>query len=344
MSPERPSKTLLPARYYALLVELLRKQGVPVDDLLCRLDLDPTRLSQSDCLLSVEQVDALIDAAVSSTGLPYLGFHLGAMIKPSNHEFLGYALMTSATLNDALRLAARYWRLITPAFTLRHSAEATAVRIDLEPALSMQPLTLRFHIEAIATAFHAEISFLLSSATPRYEIQLPAYLATGAQRYRSLAPARVVFGDLEHGGLRILLPAEAVARPLALADRNALKIARNRCEEELSRLTARGSLSEWISLMLDQASDHQPRQQELAAILHISTRTMNRRLAAESTNFRELGLLSRHRRACHLLASGNQPITRIALQLGYKDAANFSRAFRREQGASPIEFRNKRKR
>jgi AraC-like DNA-binding protein len=92
-------------------------------------------------------------------------------------------------------------------------------------------------------------------------------------------------------------------------------------------------------MMLDQSSDYQPRQQELARILHLSARTLNRRLADEGTHFRELGLQSRHRRACRLLAESDLPIIRIALQLGYQDGANFTRAFRRSFGLSPIDFR-----
>ena len=332
---------LLPARYYALLVELLRNHGVAVASLLKRIRVDAASLNQPGALLRLDQVDALVEASLRHSGSDEPGFDLGRTIKPSNHQFLGYALMTAATLDDALSLAARYWRLLTPAFNLQLQRDAGRVQIDLVPVMRMRAPTLRFHIEAITAAFHAEIAFLLSSSVPAYDIHLPEFLASAAPSYRALAPARVAFVPLEHRGLRIVLPTAMVIRPLALADRNALKIARARCEEELSRLTARGSLPGWISLMLDQASDHQPRLQELADILHISTRTMNRRLSAESSSFRELGVRSRQRRALHLLAQGELSITRIALQLGYRDVANFTRAFTREQGMSPLAWRNR---
>jgi AraC-like DNA-binding protein len=261
------------------------------------------------------------------------------MIKPSSHEFLGYALMTSATLDEALRMAARYWRLITPTFALRHERVANGIRIHLEPALELKPLTLRFHVEAIATAFHAEIAFLLSTQIPAYDMYLPASLSDAVRRYRQLTPARIHLDPINQTGLRIELPSEMIERPLALSDRNALSLARRRCEEELGRLTRQRSLSDWLTMMLDQASDHQPRQLEIARILHVSTRTMNRRLNAEGTSFRELGLRSRRHRACRLLANGDLSITRIALQLGYQDAANFSRAFRHAAGMSPIAYR-----
>lgn len=335
----KSANRFLPARYYLLLLDLVRCQGASLDPLIDRIGIDLAGLSEPDALLSIDEVDALIEAAVEVTARDDLGFHLGRLIKPSNHELLGYALMASATLDEALRMAARYWPLITRTFTLRYEPVASGVHIHLQPALALKPLSMRFHIEAIATAFHAEIDFLLSTRIPPYAIHLPQSLANAAPRYRQLAPARAHF-DLKHdAAMRIELPTMMLERPLALADRHALKLARNRCDDELSRFTRQGSLSEWIRMMLDQTSDHQPRQQELARILHVSTRTLNRRLAKEGTCFRELGLQSRHHRACRLLAKSDLSITRIALQLGFVDGANFTRAFRRAEGKSPAGYR-----
>lgn len=336
---ERPA--LLPARYYALLVDLIRQQGVEPESLLRQADSAPGLLVDPDALLSLDQVDALIEAAIAATGRLDLGFHLGRLIKPSSHDFLGYALMTSATFGDALRLAARYWRLITPTFEMTIEYGKDKLCIDLRPALPLRPRTALFHVETIAAGFHEEIGFLLAGRIPPYELFLPAALADASPRYRQLAPARAHFRGTQGHALQIILPAEVLARPLALADRNALNMARQRCDEALVRLTSEGSLVEWVVLMLDEANDHQPRQQELAKMLHISTRTMNRRLAAEGANFRELGKRSREARACRMLARTELSVTRIALQLGYRDSANFSRAFRRAQGLSPVEYRRR---
>lgn len=337
----RSESARLPARYYALLLEMIGNAGGSLPQPLSTIGREALSLQRPGATLALEQVDTLIAAAVEATAREDLGFHLGRLIKPSSHEFLGYALMTSATLDDALRLAARYWRLITPTFSLRHHRDDQDVCIDLEPALPMRPLTLRFHLEALAAAFHEEIGFLLAGRIPAYDLFLPESLAGAARRYRQLAPARVHFAAHGHAGVRIVLSGEAIARPLALADRHALKLARLRCDEALSRLTVEGSMAAWITLMLEESNDHQPRQQELARMLNLSTRTMNRRLAAEGQGFRNLGNLARQQRACRLLAGTRLAITRIAYQLGYRDAANFSRAFRRHHGMSPLDYRTR---
>jgi AraC-like DNA-binding protein len=49
----------------------------------------------------------------------------------------------------------------------------------------------------------------------------------------------------------------------------------------------------------------------------------------------------RMQKALVMLASGDQPITQIALELGYENAATFSTSFKRQLGFSPIEVRKR---
>jgi len=330
----------LPARYYALLLDLLVSQGIKAGVVLRRAGVTEKQLRAPQAVLQLAQVERLIEAAVHASGRADIGFYLGRLIKPSSHEFLGYAMMTCACVDEALRLAARYWRLITPTFSMRHTRdEHGSVQVDLYPALPLGPASLRCHLEAIAMAFHEEIGFLLAGRVPSYDLYLPGDLALDRVAYRRLAHARVHFVTMPRQGLRIVLGTAIAESALALADGHALGIARQRCDEALLGLTRHGSLSDWVSMMVGEARDHQPRQTELANLLHISTRSMNRRLAAEGTTFRELGNRARHATACCLLDEGRLGIMPIALQLGYLDAANFSRAFGRMQGMSPKQYR-----
>jgi AraC-like DNA-binding protein len=47
----------------------------------------------------------------------------------------------------------------------------------------------------------------------------------------------------------------------------------------------------------------------------------------------------RLRRAADWLTRSDKPVIEIALDLGYTDASNFTRAFRRQTGVSPQRFR-----
>ena len=79
---------------------------------------------------------------------------------------------------------------------------------------------------------------------------------------------------------------------------------------------------------------------EVAFELNVSQRTLNRRLQAENTSFRQLKSQALARWAKQYLRETDHSVEAIAEGLGYRDAANFRRAFRKSEGCSPIEYRN----
>lgn len=78
----------------------------------------------------------------------------------------------------------------------------------------------------------------------------------------------------------------------------------------------------------------------MAQRLHVSARTLRRKLREEMTNYRELvdevrlGLAKRYLRTPELRVS------EIAGLLGYDEVANFRRAFKRWTGQSPMTWRS----
>jgi AraC-like DNA-binding protein len=71
----------------------------------------------------------------------------------------------------------------------------------------------------------------------------------------------------------------------------------------------------------------------------MSARGLQRRLAESGTSFRERLAACRIGRARLWLANSDVPVAEIAADLGYSDASNFSRAFSRATGQSPLAFR-----
>lgn len=76
----------------------------------------------------------------------------------------------------------------------------------------------------------------------------------------------------------------------------------------------------------------------LARQLGMSERTLKRRLAEQNTSYTELLDAARRKRSLELLGS-NASVEEVSTRLGYSDAANFTRAFRRWTGQSPRALR-----
>ena len=79
----------------------------------------------------------------------------------------------------------------------------------------------------------------------------------------------------------------------------------------------------------------------VALDLHTSQRTLNRRLKAENASFRQLRSQALISRARQYLRDTDYTVETIAEELGYQDAANFRRAFRKSEGCAPIDYRKR---
>jgi AraC-like DNA-binding protein len=79
---------------------------------------------------------------------------------------------------------------------------------------------------------------------------------------------------------------------------------------------------------------------DAAALVNVSTRTLQRLLTRSGTSFRTLLDQSRFEQAREMLKGTATPVMEIAYALGYESPANFSRAFQRWAGVSPRQFRS----
>ena len=84
-------------------------------------------------------------------------------------------------------------------------------------------------------------------------------------------------------------------------------------------------------------------QEALAARLHLSPRTLHRRLVTEGTSFRALREALRRELALDWLARTERPVSRIAQDLGFADNTSFYRAFAQWQGCGPRQWRQQRR-
>lgn len=76
-----------------------------------------------------------------------------------------------------------------------------------------------------------------------------------------------------------------------------------------------------------------------AQLAGIGPRSLQRQLRSEGTSYRRLLEQVRMRRAMGLLRETAEPVGSIAFALGYREPANFSRAFRRVTGHAPQRYR-----
>jgi len=82
-----------------------------------------------------------------------------------------------------------------------------------------------------------------------------------------------------------------------------------------------------------------PGIQDLATELHLSTRTLQRRLAEQGITFHPVLDDARRELARHYLLHSSRELNETAYLLGYEDANSFFRAFHQWEGTTPGQWR-----
>ncbi|NKF21190.1 AraC family transcriptional regulator [Solimonas marina] len=331
----------IPARYYVRMGEVLAARGVDVGALMRELRIRPQAIVRPEAQLRLSQVEALVDSVLTRTGHTDLALDVGRALKPSTHSIVGYAMLSSPDVDYALRVVARYFRLVMPSFRMRYRAEAGRAEIGFVPVLPLSHRCLAFHLEMIAVTTYWELRELIGGPVPDCVLHLSIAPPAHAARYAELVGAQCRFNSAATPGLRFVFAADFRDYPLAFADADALKMAEARCAALVRSAVARNRVRDWVEMMLRESGGGMPSLAELAQTLNLSSRTLDRYLKREGCRFRALSLRVRHDRACELLGRGELSVTQIAHELGYTDAANFTRAFRRAAGCSPSAHRRR---
>ena len=81
-----------------------------------------------------------------------------------------------------------------------------------------------------------------------------------------------------------------------------------------------------------------PSLEEVAAQMHLTPRTLQRKLQEEQTSFRVESDAVKQELARNLLSSKSLTISEVSDRLGYADQAAFQRAFRQWTGTTPKAF------
>ncbi len=328
-----------PVRYFSLLRDFLRQQGVDTALLLHMAGIDEAFFDQRNAMLVPTQVEAFIAAARRLTGRGDLGFELGSLIKMNSHDLLGYGMLSCRTFDEVMRLVVRHYHLMTETVAMRYHRSGGHGEVTYTPLTNMPLETLHFYYELLAIAHCNQVRLLLGPDTPAYDVHLSMSEPAHAARYRALPPVRFHFDAGAPPGVRVIMGSDLLDFALPMADARVVQEVDERCEALGQRAPTSGEgWGDLITMMLREAVGQALTLEDLAERLSLSPRTIDRHLKNENLQFRDLSQKIRFERACELLNRPGSSVNQVALNLGFSDTGNFSRAFRRVVGLTPSEY------
>ncbi len=329
----------IPGIYLYLLGEVMSRLGFDGKALLEGVGVDVASLTQPQSRVSAELCQRATEQALQQAGHLGLGFEYAKAVRVTLHGALGMAVLSSLTLQDALDVAQRYLQLKAPLVRLEYRLEGSQSHIRLVPEVDFGPATL-FLMESLLLVLVYTCEQLLGQRLEGVSLHMrgpePAYYAA----QQAGLPVPVAYGAAHW---EVQGPAALIKATPTLADPVAAQLARSQCEQEFQQEF--GQAKDFTGRLLEHlqaAPEKLPGVEEMATALHMSSRTLKRRLQDEGLTYSDLVEAELKARACELLASTQLPISEVAYRLGYNDVSNFSRAFKRWTGLAASEYRKQR--
>ncbi len=337
-----PFDSVVRAEALRLFPEVVSDLGGDPLPLLERNHIDPGRLDTRDSLISYRAMIRLLEDTSAALRCPDFGLRLAArqggvaVLGP-----LGVAMRNASTVGEAYRYCAAHLQVYSP-----------AVRIELQPDQGGRRWRMRFDIllsrlrdcgQAVENALcltHHAVLLLSSGRFGAREVWFTHERRMPWSAYARYFEAPVRFGQATNA---VFFNSVDFAQPIRESDPRLYEMASAFID---SRYPAdQGALAPRIRAMgQDLMSRGGFAGPQVAGMLGMHVRTLQRRLRQEGTSFDALRDQLRRDQAERYLRDTATPLSRVAVLLGYSESAVLTRSCRRWFSCSPRELRARGKR
>jgi len=312
----------------------LEEMGVRAAEVLRRAGLPQRYMDQPRVLLTTGEWFAFWRAVGEASADPAMGLLLGTESRTERFHPMGLAALSTDNLGAAVAQMARYKQLTCPEEIVQEKDdEEWSIRFRWLLAEEAEPAIL------IDCCFAWVLSIARvgtgSRLSPlRAEFVQPRPHVKTIERHLGCP---VVCGA--PGNALVFRAADAQRR---FATRNAelLALLVPQFEEDLKGENAEENFAERVRVAIQQRlTGRRPSIEDIADALHVSSRTLQRRLQDEGSNFQRVLEESRHQLARRYLNNSGLELNEAAYLLGYEDGNSFVRAFRSWEGVPPARWR-----
>jgi AraC-like DNA-binding protein len=319
------------------IVQALELGGVDCRALFVELGLDYPALDDPDARFTQDGMTRLWQRAVEVSGNPAIGLNMARVVRPASFSVVGYALMSSRTLKDGFTRLVRYQRIIAEGSDLSFRASPDGYELVLAIHGDQLP--------AARQSMEASLAYILNfcrwmSAGPLQPLEVcfdspaPADLAP----YNEVFSAPLRFNAGRYG---LIFARADLERPLPTANESLAQLHDGFAGEYLARFSDSRFTHMARQVLCRLLPQGEPKREAVAKALHLSQRTLQRRLQEENSSFQQLLDDTRRELAVQYLAQPERSLLEIAYLLGFADPSNFFRAFRRWFGTTPGEYRSR---
>lgn len=274
----------------------------------------------------------LLDNARRIVGEVPLGTLISSRNRLATLGMMGTAMMSAPTLGDGVQAMSSFSTLEADYLHFQLSPGPLSTRIALETDRDLGS-SLLLHAETVFLLLQDYLLDLVGNAAGRIHFRVADNAPPHSGALEAVLQGPLSF-NCRFTGLEF--PTEWLAIRSPYSNPEVWQLSRRHLGEQLQASTQPGDrpYTRHLRSLLQAQRPPLPDIGDIAESLHLSPRTLSRRLMEEQTTFRELKLHAAHNYAKGMLLEGAS-VEAIAAELGYENAANFRRSFRALNQCSP---------
>ena len=321
-------------RVSSTLPRRLEELGLSPELVLRQAGLPMGLFHQDKIVVSTKEFFALYRGIAEASNDPGFGLKLGTEDRVERYDPIKIAALSARSFRDAVERLARYKQLTCP----------EEIRlVERENECAVQFVWLLAHEKEPPLLVDTCFAWIVSIG--RRGIGRP--LSPKRVEFQRVPTHREIYEAHFHCTMKFKTSRNALVfskadmdLPFVTSNAELLAIVAPQLEAELTEQLAQKTFSEQAKAILKRLlAGQRPGIQGLARELHLSARTLQRRLTEQGITFQRLLEEARRELARHYLLHSSVELSETAYLLGYEDANSFFRAFHHWEGTSPSQWR-----
>jgi AraC-like DNA-binding protein len=330
--PKAPRSGLtVTALQASAILAAMQAAGADATAVIAKVGLSEADFGDPSARLPRETVIELWYAALEVTGDEAFSLRMVELLKPGSFDLLDYLARSSATLGDSLLRAGKYARLFDDVAEI--AVETSEDDVTISPRLAYDlPIPPGVMEAVLAVIVRIARETTGTHVRPR-KVEFTHASPRDPSPYRKLFDCEVRFGAERNA---LVLGKGELALPLITADPVLSAILDRHAQEVIAKLPKADSFAQRVrGLLASELRGGDPSLERVATRLHMSARTLRRRLESENTSLQAILDQLRSELADRYLTEQKMTLDEVAFELGFADVRAFRRAFKRWTGRSP---------
>ena len=319
-------------------LQLAEEQELDATQVLTRLNISSELLQDNGGFITGNEFQSLIAELIELSQDDLFGLHTAKFVQPFSYSVLGYITMSCETLGQAIEKIRPYEKLVGDMGTTSLEQKGEDFRISWHCSYPDESVKRHMTDNCLAS-WYTFARYLTSRELSPKKILLRRSQPNPVQdsEYQQMFACPVFY---QQGEDTIVFDSGFLQLPLDKGDQQLLPMLESHAESVVSTLSAKSDL---ITQVMFHIENNLPsgkfHQQDIAELIGVGAKTLQRRLKEKETNFQSLLDQTRLSMAQQKLKHTKIDIDTLSTELGFTETRSFFRWFKKVSNQTPGDYR-----